>query len=267
MTRLAWMTDIHLEFLKPWDLEPFFETVRSQSPDGVIVTGDIAQSAMLRSVLLQMVKTVAVPVYFVLGNHDYYGSDIPIVRKAMKKLTQEELGPVWLPEAGVIELSPEVALVGHDGWSDGRYGHFFLSPIILNDYLMIESLRTSSEQERFERLNALGDEAAVYLRGVLDKAAQRVKRVFVAMHPPPFMQACWHGGKIPDEYDVYLPHFSCKAVGDVLLEITGQYPNVDFTVLCGHTHGGGTAQISDNLLVLTGAAEYGEPVVQQVFEF
>ena len=267
MTRLAWMTDIHLEFLKPWDLDAFLETVKAQSADVVVLTGDIAQSAMLRSVLVQMARTVEVPVYFALGNHDYYGSDIPIIRQAMKKLTQEELGPVWLPEAGVIELTPEVAMVGHDGWSDGRYGHFFLSPVILNDYLMIESLKTTSEQERFERLNALGDEAAAYLRPVLDKAAQQYKRVFVAMHPPPFMEACWHGGKTPDEHDVYLPHFTCKAVGDVLLEITRKYPNVDFTVLCGHTHGGGTAQIKDNLLVLTGAAEYGKPVVQRVFEF
>ena len=39
------------------------------------------------------------------------------------------------------------------------------------------------------------------------------------------------------------------------------------TVLSGHTHGGGRAQILENLTVLTGAAAYGEPAVQEVFEW
>ena len=38
------------------------------------------------------------------------------------------------------------------------------------------------------------------------------------------------------------------------------------TVLCGHTHGEGQAQILPNLKVLTGGAKYGEPRVQRVFE-
>jgi hypothetical protein len=35
--------------------------------------------------------------------------------------------------------------------------------------------------------------------------------------------------------------------------------------LCGHTHSGGEAQIRPNLHVINGPAEYGLPVVQQVF--
>ena len=70
-----------------------------------------------------------------------------------------------------------------------------------------------------------------------------------------------------DTYPVFLPHFSCQAVGDVLLELAADYPKVDFTVLCGHTHGGGMVHIKDNLLVLTGRAEYGQPAIQKLFEF
>ena len=36
------------------------------------------------------------------------------------------------------------------------------------------------------------------------------------------------------------------------------------TVLCGHTHSPGEAQVLPNLLVLTGGAEYGRPEVQRV---
>jgi hypothetical protein len=56
-------------------------------------------------------------------------------------------------------------------------------------------------------------------------------------------------------------------VGDVLIEIMHIYPHRQLTVLCGHTHGRGQARILDNLLVLTGGAEYGKPEVQQVFDF
>jgi hypothetical protein len=38
------------------------------------------------------------------------------------------------------------------------------------------------------------------------------------------------------------------------------------TVLCGHTHGGGQAQILPNLRVLTGGARYGRLELQQVLE-
>ena len=38
------------------------------------------------------------------------------------------------------------------------------------------------------------------------------------------------------------------------------------TVLCGHTHGSGEAQILPNLRVLTGGAVCGKPWVQRVLE-
>lgn len=47
--------------------------------------------------------------------------------------------------------------------------------------------------------------------------------------------------------------------------IWGAHTQHKLTVQCGHTHGGGEAQIRPNLHVITGPAEYGLPVVQQVF--
>lgn len=44
------------------------------------------------------------------------------------------------------------------------------------------------------------------------------------------------------------------------------YPDRQLTVLCGHTHGAGETRPLDNVLILTGGAEYGRPVVQRVFE-
>jgi 3',5'-cyclic-AMP phosphodiesterase len=42
-----------------------------------------------------------------------------------------------------------------------------------------------------------------------------------------------------------------------------QRPDRRMTVLCGHTHGHGTARILPNLAVITGGAEYGRPEIQR----
>ena len=84
-------------------------------------------------------------------------------------------------------------------------------------------------------------------------------------HVPPFREACWHEGQISD--DAWLPHFACKAVGDRLTALARAHPEHTLTVLCGHTHSAGVAWILPNLKVYTGAAEYGNPIVQRVLEF
>ena len=57
--------------------------------------------------------------------------------------------------------------------------------------------------------------------------------------------------------DDYLPFFSCKAVGDVLLEVAQSYPRCQTLVIYGHTHDGGEIQATETLRVGPGPAEYG----------
>ena len=86
--------------------------------------------------------------------------------------------------------------------------------------------------------------------------------VIVLTHVPPFREACWHRGRVSD--DEWLPHFACRAVGEALVEAMAAHPECEMTVLCGHTHSAGEAQVLPNLRVLTGGAEYGRPEVQRV---
>ena len=43
-------------------------------------------------------------------------------------------------------------------------------------------------------------------------------------------------------------------------------PDRRLTVLCGHTHSGGTIQPAPNGIVHTAAAEYGRPRVERIIE-
>jgi hypothetical protein len=54
-----------------------------------------------------------------------------------------------------------------------------------------------------------------------------------------------------------MPAFTCKAMGDVILEVAEANPGCNMTVLCGHTHGHGVADLLPNLRAYTGDAEYG----------
>jgi 3',5'-cyclic AMP phosphodiesterase CpdA len=115
-----------------------------------------------------------------------------------------------------------------------------------------------------QQLQRLGDAAAAHLSRVVPQALDSFEHVLVLMHVPPFHAACWHDGRPSD--DDWAPHFVCQAAGDVLASAMRQRPEKRMTVLCGHTHSPGEAQILDNLRVLTGGAVYGEPQLQQVLE-
>jgi len=267
--RLAWATDIHLDHASESARRRFCQSVNEQA-DALVVTGDIAESHILGTTLTMLAELTAVPVYFVLGNHDFYRGSVAATRRIVGYVVNDTPGLVYLSQAGVVELKPSTALVGHDGWADGRLGDLDGSDVILNDFLLIDELKHWRDTHTLDKpalrraLEALGDEAAGYLKGVLAPAAKQYPKVIVATHIPPFREAAWYQGR--PSADDYLPFFSCKAVGDVLVDVAMSCPKCQILVLCGHTHGGGEIQAAENLRVVTGPAEYGRPEIQQVIQ-
>jgi Icc protein len=266
MVRAAWITDPHLNFLDSAQLTIFLDDVAAAAPDMVLIGGDIGEAHNLLGYLTRIADTLRLPVYFVLGNHDYYRSSIAHTRHAVMELAARSPHLTYLPHADVITLGPDTALIGHGGWVDGRLGDWDQSQALLTDYLLIQELAGLGKADRFARLNALADEAADYVRRVLPRALAQHRHVFLLTHVPPFQASCWHQGRPAPDDDPLLPHFGCRVMGEVLVEIMATHPDRELTVLCGHTHGAATYQPLANLLVLTGGAEYGSPVVQRVFE-
>jgi Icc-related predicted phosphoesterase len=264
MARLAWLTDIHLNFISPARRQQFYQSVWAVRPDAVLIGGDIGEADSVQDYLWELEDSLAMPIYFVLGNHDFYGGSLLSTRARILDQTARSRYLRWLPPAGVVALSKTTALIGHDGWGDGRLGDGPLSQVLLSDFFVIEELRDLDKLELFHRLNLLGDEAAEYVRRVLPQALDSFARVILLTHVPPFQESCWHEGRIsnPD----FLPHYTCQALGEALVDLMDGRPDRHLTVLCGHTHSSGFAQIRPNLAVRTGVAEYGAPVIQEVFE-
>ena len=263
--KAVWINDIHLEFLEDIEVQDFFNRLRNSGADCVLLAGDIAQAPTVEEYLVRMEHELECPIYFVLGNHDFYHGSIAKVRARIKSLTTGSCRLRWMNAAHVVQLAEGTVLIGHDGWGDGGYGDFHGSHVKLNDFLLIKELARLCRNDLLKAIRALGAEAAAHFRNVLPEALSRADHVVVLTHVSPFIQSCWHDGR-PSNSD-WLPFFACKAVGDVLKDTMQEHPTKRMTVLCGHTHGGGSADILPNLVVHTGPAEYGRPIIQKVFEW
>lgn len=265
--KLLWLTDPHLNFAGIARAQSLLSQACALKPDAFLISGDIGESHDLEGWLTLSAQSLDCPVYFVLGNHDYYGSSIAQVRADVSALCAQSAHLTWLSEQRApISLSDSLALIGHDGWGDGRAGDLARSRVRLNDFIQIQELRAiSSPSALATTLAALGDEAAEHLAQQLSLALQTHDHILAVMHVPPFIESCWHEGMLSDEQ--WAPFFVCQAAGQRMLSIMREHPTKRLTVLCGHTHGAGEAWLLPNLHVRTGGAVYRHPELQPALWF
>jgi 3',5'-cyclic AMP phosphodiesterase CpdA len=263
--RAAWLTDLHLDFVHREDIEQLAAEVLDAQPDVVLIGGDIGSAANVAAHLQRLKELLRLPIFFVLGNHDYYHGGVASVRADIASLVARTRDLTWLSVAGPISLTARTTLVGHDGWGDGGFGAAETSPLELNDFVLIEELRAAhGRTELLSVLRALGAEAATHFLAVLPEALQMHERVLALMHVPPFREATWHGG---DESTAdWLPFFCCRAAGEAMRDVMAGHEDRSLTVLCGHTHSSGYCRPAPNIEVVTGAAEYGQPRLQRVIK-
>ncbi|MBU4031554.1 MAG: metallophosphoesterase [Candidatus Thermoplasmatota archaeon] len=262
MAKIVWVTDIHLNFLDDSGIGDFIRKLQREKADALFITGDIAEAPTVCSYLKRLEQSLDTEIYFVLGNHDFYNGFMDKVLDGVVNLSGNSSSLNFLDISPPVKIG-NTGLVGHGGWADGRFGDFFGSQVWLNDYELIGDFRRLTKDEIFDKLNGFGDAAALVLREKLENAFLECDNVLCLTHVPPFRESCWHRGEISN--DDYLPHFSCKVMGEMMMEVMESRPESNLTVLCGHTHSPGRAQIRDNLLVIAGGAEYGRPEIQDVF--
>lgn len=228
--RLAWATDLHLNFARKPSYLAFVESLLAEQPDALLITGDIAEAPDFDLYLGRLAEKFQRPIYFVLGNHDFYRSSVSEVRGRAAALASRLH---WLPAQGVVALTPETALIGHDGFADARCGNYLNSDVMLNDFHYIAELKGLGRLDRRQRLQELAEESAAYFREWLPQALAGYAHVVVATHVPPYREATWHEGQISD--DDWLPFFSSRVAGEAISEVAAQFPHRRVTVLCGHT--------------------------------
>ena len=268
MAKYAWATDVHLDFLRndANRIIKFAESLIVDNPTGIFLTGDISVANQLVFHLSAIEKVVQRPIYFVLGNHDYYGGEIEKVRKTMRELSNGSAFLRYMPTAPYLTLSPATAVVGHDGWYDALLGDGQSSTFVMNDWSAIsEFVPVNGNRSTIIGLaRKLAHEGVTHVHNGIKGATRYHKNIVVLTHYPPFAKAHVYQGKQGD--DNAMPWFVSKMMGDMLLDAARSFPQHTFTVLAGHTHGKTTYSPMNNLIVHVGGAEYNQPGLQGCLE-
>lgn len=257
--KIAWCTDVHLNFLTDPQIVAFVDTLRKANPDVLVITGDVAESHSLARTLGLLQETFGKPCYFVLGNHDFYGSSFRETEDMARHLPT---GLFYLSALEGVDLGNGAGLVGVDGWYDGRAGSLD-GRISMSDFRLIEDYQypdcpkelwgCSPQYHLQEVMKTRADQEARKALDKLRKAAERYQKIYFGTHIPPFPGVC------PQTQREYLPYMTSVAMGNSLAQVAEEFPEVQFTVLCGHTHEAVDYHHSENLRVLVGASEYGFP--------
>ena len=260
--RIVWITDPHLNHVPVQAWDQMISQVVQNNPDSIVITGDISEGDDVVFQLNRIAEAIAVPIHFVLGNHDFYHSSIAKTRRDVVDAARSNPLLNFLTDSGPIQFADDVFLIGDDGWGDATAGDYENSPVRLNDFARIEDFYLRHPKHWKEMLIQQGVASASRLNEKLNSLPETTRHVIVATHVPPFCESCWYEGKTTDEN--WAPFFVCGQVGEVLKRASQSNTKRQHTVLCGHTHHDGIANISDNLIVYTGAAQYGKPGVEGV---
>lgn len=276
MHRICWCTDIHLDHLREHVVLPngmydgtrqhsegkvkkFCDDILSKHPDSVLITGDISIAPMIENHLELLEKHIpAIPIYFVLGNHDFYDGSIADVRRRTRRFDGTKGRLIWLNTQDVVPITKNTALVGHDGWYDGGYGDWFKSRLVMTEYHIVQEFRFKQPMVVFETMQELAKQCADHIDKHVQAAAQTHKNVLFATHVPAFR----NNSRAPDRRlsdSQWLPNMSSKKAGDALLRAAEAFPGVNFTCLSGHTHTTWEESYRSNLKEITGASRYGNP--------
>ena len=262
---LAWVTDPHFEFLEESQAEEFCARLRASVAEGILITGDISNGPEIRRAFTMLSKTVRKPIFFTLGNHDRYESSFARTEAIVDACVRHLPYLYRLTGREVLRLAPGHALVGVDGWADGRAGNGSNTQVRINDFVQIYDFQVlRDDAARFELMQKLAREYAEAVRASLEKAMSMFSHVWLATHVPPFVEATWHEGKLsePD----FLPFFCWPTLGEILTAVSQRHPRSTIRVLCGHTHGKGRYS-RDNIVVDTGEATYGQPRINEIVRF
>ena len=253
-----------MNFVEPEIQLAFFEEINSHQSDGLLISGDIAEAHTVTKFLEFMSEHVRCPIYFVLGNHDFYFSDVDSVRAAMTSLHTENRKLFYLTDQQPIPLNDSACLIGDDGWADGRAGNYDASTVYLHDYDLIRDIAQLESDERLIQLQRLATESSQRMDRILHQALQFYDLIYCLTHVPPYWESVWHDGKISDAN--WAPHFCNLTLGETFQRIMADFPAKQLIVLCGHTHGKGEATITPNIQVLTGDAVYGSPKINRIIK-
>lgn len=253
--RFVWYSDPHINLsVFPFLKRLYILRLEKEKADGLFITGDISTGRWLESDLRFLAKHYQKPIYFVLGNHDYYGRHIASVHADLRRICAEYSNLNWMTESGVVSLSDDIALVGTEGWYDAMHGDPGLLKYTLDRFLVFDFLHLDSMEERIELWRLMARRSASLIERNLEAALKTHSTAYVLTHVPPWKEATRAVGTSAEKF--WLPYNTNVALGTAISGVASRHPDKRVVVLAGHTHTPCSIRVSDNLECHVARASY-----------
>lgn len=263
--KFIWMTDVHLDCFSEKNRRKWCEEKKKEIPKedvaGILITGDIASSSSVFDCVELIRSVFELPVYYVFGNHDVWGTSMSWLHAEAQRRSSKEKSICWMGSVDFIDAGGKIAIIGHDSWYDTRNGIFNVD-FAMEDWFRISEFRSSTRSIK-EVCQEFSSIAVDHITKNCKIAIENGKtEIVILMHVPPFKESCFYKGKSTEDYA--LPVFSSKIMGEALNLLSLEYPDVNFLVLCGHTHSPSDIRFSNNLRVIVGESRYYHPSLQMI---
>lgn len=257
--RFVWLSDLHLDFVNDDKIVQLSKEIVSKGADGILISGDISNSYSIKKHIKQLYNIIKKPIYFVTGNHDYYGSNINYIDNELIQLSDSNADLIFLNYCSDAIYFEDFAVIGHSSWYDGKYGNYMGSNVVLNDCVYIEDFSHGNKETLLNKYQKETIRSINHFEKLISMAFSKINKILLITHIPPFKESAVYNGKQSDNN--YLPFFSSKSLGNFLVRTMKKYTDKQMLVLCGHSHGSAEVQKLKNLKILTGSAEYRNPKI------
>jgi len=262
---LALLSDLHLDRASKEAKSRLWDMLAGIRYDAALITGDISVAAQLQNHLALISRACwPRPVYFMVGNHDYFGASFAKVDRLVSETCNRHHNLIAVGAGEYIHLTEHTAMVAHRGWYDGQGGLGARTLIDTPDRHLIADFRNLSRCAFFAKLKDLGNESARYFRLILPSALRQYGTVLIATHVPPFWQGICHSGG-PCDWNRQ-PYFANISAGNVIASIARKFPQRRVIVHAGHTHSPVNVRLSGNLEIRVAGSQPGFPTLQRVVQ-
>ncbi len=251
--KYLWLTDTHLF---PWNRKKILNLILNEKPRGVFLTGDISHSGpTCLGDLEYLGKKAGRPIYFVLGNHDYWLSSFKHISAEVKLLCSKYKNLIWMNNIEIEPLNEETVLIGDGGWYDASNGDTKYLKYTF-DWSLIEELKQlSSMSEREKMFQSLAQSSAIRMAHLLEKAIELdYKTIYLLTHVPPYKEANRDEGTIMEKF--WEPYNTNLVLGQALDEVMKHHKKKHLIILAGHTHCPVEIHASRNIECRVGKASY-----------
>jgi predicted phosphohydrolase len=254
MKKYVWYTDTHLNWVLPWNKFRFVKRIEAENPNGIFLTGDISHGISIKWDLKYLAKHLDIPIYFVLGNHDYHYRTMENVHNDVRELCDQYPNLHWMTESDIISLNKKTAIIGAEGWYDARVGDSKYLKYTLDSWVTTDFRKLSDAQARLKKFRELADASAFLIKNKLEEALQNHKVVYILTHYPPWQQATRDIGTFMERF--WLPYNTNIIMGQTIEQVMANYKKKKVIVLAGHTHTDSWIHISKRIECKVNKASY-----------